>query len=228
MAIGVNNTTDKLIMACDDAYNIYPNSCSHSVWFVITQYKPDQKWMDANSLVSHLGKSADWREVHVNELAKLANQGVLVVGGSVEDKHGHVIVVYPGPEKSRGGYLYYSRRRGKDVLMPENGSFARSMSTSQGSWAGAMSKGDRTVWDSWGDDDKFATVKFWKYVGANDGGLNLFTTNKTSTKFLVSKYKRKIKLQIKSKAIKNHRWRIRTITDVYYTLNMKWQRAFKN
>ncbi len=32
-------------------------------------------------------------------------------------------------------------------------------------WPGAMSKGDKTVWDPWGNDDKFAKVKFWAPKG---------------------------------------------------------------
>ena len=44
----------KLQQACDKAAALYPNSCSHSVWYVIQQYLPDQPWMNANALMDHV------------------------------------------------------------------------------------------------------------------------------------------------------------------------------
>ena len=44
--------------------------------------------------------------------------------------------------------------------MRAHGKFPPAMSTSLGSWPGAMSDGDKTVWDPWANAS-FASVKFW-------------------------------------------------------------------
>lgn len=43
----------------------------------------------------------------------------------------------------------------------DHGKYPPAMSTSLGSWPGAMSDGDKTVWDPWGTDAAFAKVRFW-------------------------------------------------------------------
>ena len=45
--------------------------------------------------------------------------------------------------------------------MRESGAFPRAMSASSGAWPGARSRGDKTVWDPWGNDATFLAVKFW-------------------------------------------------------------------
>jgi hypothetical protein len=164
MAEDLSNNRKKLLQSCDDAYNKYPKSCSHSVWHVIQQYKPDQHYMNANQLINHLSTNAEWQEVHLSELSKLASNGVLVVGGAKQDGHGHVIVVYPGPEKPKGGF-YFKDHTGKKVQAAVKGSYALAMSTSMGSFPGARSKGEKTIRDPWGNETKFQQVKFWKYLG---------------------------------------------------------------
>jgi hypothetical protein len=149
--------------ACDEAFVAHPGSCSHSVWYVIKKYIPEQTWKNANALIKELSSSAVWQEVKAGELSKLANEGVLVVGGATETGNGHVIVVYPGTEKHDGGYYTTSRKTGEKVLVKSTGTYARSMSTSMGNWVGAKSGGDKTVYDPW--RDKFYKVKFWKYNG---------------------------------------------------------------
>ena len=89
------------------------------------------------------------------------------MGGLKEKEHGHVIVVCPGQEKQSGGYHYKDKRTGKNELASPHGIYARAMSTSMGSWPGAKSNGDKTVFDPWGPV-KFKNVKFWKYVGPKD------------------------------------------------------------
>lgn len=42
------------------------------------------------------------------------------------------------------------------------GLYPLAMSTSIGSWPGAMSNGDKTVFDAWGKDLSFSKVKFWR------------------------------------------------------------------
>lgn len=149
--------------ACDEAFYTYPDSCSHAVWQVIRKYIPDQPYLTANHLLQILGSSPKWQEVQIHELAQLANDGVLVIGGAAEASHGHVIAVYPGQPKSHGGY-HYLDRKGKPTLLASYGIYPLAMSTSMSTWPGAKSNGDKTVADPW-SRDKFKKVRFWKYVG---------------------------------------------------------------
>ncbi|GFO66419.1 hypothetical protein M1B72_01005 [Geomonas paludis] len=149
--------------ACDEAFHTYPKSCSHAVWHVIRKYVYDQPYLTANNLLQVVGRSPKWQEVQIHELAQLANDGVLVIGGAVDSPHGHVIVVYPGQPKSDGGYTYISRN-GESKIMPGHGVYPLAMSTSMGSWPGAKNKGNLTVRDSW-SREKFEGVRFFKYVG---------------------------------------------------------------
>ena len=90
----------------------------------------------------------------------LANAGEVVVGGQKATEHGHVIVVYPGPAKPRGGYVA-TKSDGEQFTVARKGLYPLAMSTSNGDWPGAMSKGDKTVWDPWGKDP--FKVKFWHH-----------------------------------------------------------------
>ncbi len=163
MASDKDEKIEKLKQACDQAFQIYPNSCSHSVWYVVSRYDSNFPYMPANQLVKYFEASPKWKEVQLLELSKLADEGVLVVGGLIEKTHGHVIVVYPGHERQDGGFNLHGPK-GKQVKAPPHGTYARAMSTSMGSWPGAKSNGDKTVRDPWGNED-FKQVKFWKYVG---------------------------------------------------------------
>jgi len=82
--------------------------------------------------------------------------------------HGHVIAFYPGEKIQSGGYLYtYTDKKTnklKTDKLRNHGMFPRALSTSNGAWPGAMSKGDKTVWDPWASDDIFEDVKFWTKV----------------------------------------------------------------
>jgi len=64
---------------CDEAFAMYPNSCSHSVWHVIKGYIPTQPYLTANALIHALFTDPRWQEVRVFELSKFANEGALVV-----------------------------------------------------------------------------------------------------------------------------------------------------
>ena len=147
MASDLDKNLEKLKQACDKAYMAYPRSCSHAVWHVISQYEPSHPYMQANQLINHLIASPKWQLVELYELSKLASQGTLVVGGRKETPgNGHVIVVYPGPEKLSGGY-YFKRSDGRTVKAVSDGSYARALSTTMGNWPGARSCGDKTVRD---------------------------------------------------------------------------------
>jgi hypothetical protein len=154
-----------LAVFCQNAFNSYRNSCSHSVWYVVKKYRPEQPYMTANSLIDYLSNNPDWQEVDIKETAQLASEGILVVGGLKGNENGHVVVVYPGQEIPRGGYYFRGRNMAESEYMPRKGLFPRVMSTSMGDFPGATSNGDKTVWDPWGSKTKIKMVKFWKYVG---------------------------------------------------------------
>ena len=157
---------NSLAKRCDEAFDLFRHDCSHAVWHVIRLYKPDQPYMQANNLVSYLSKGVDWREVPLSDLSRLANQGVLIVGGLQEHGHGHVIVVYPGYEKPKGGFYFTNKETGERQFSAPAGMYARTMSTSlsQNPFPGAISRGDKTVRDPW-PSIKFKQVKFWQYTG---------------------------------------------------------------
>jgi len=114
----------------------------------------------ANELIRFLNnQSTGWAPVDLPRGYELANRGAVVVGGLKSQPNGHVVVIYPGNMKPRGGYAAIIR--GKVTKIPFKGSYPLAASTSIGSWPGAISLGDKTVWDPWGNDEKFADVKFW-------------------------------------------------------------------
>lgn len=152
---------EKLKSAADEAYRLYPNSCSHAVWHVIKQYIPDRVYVMANPLLVYLECDPRWKPVTVHELEEFANEGVLIVGGLAENPNGHVVVVYPGKAKMSGGYT--AVMKGRTGTVGPKGPYALVMSRSLGNWPGGMSMGDKTVWDPWANDKKFSQVKFWRF-----------------------------------------------------------------
>ncbi len=155
----------KLKEACAAAYKDHPNSCSHAVNAIVRTVlgMSEQAWpqRQANDLVAFLTQSTDWTEVTLDRAYELALQGVPVVGGKAETgTNGHVIIVYPGLRKPRGGYGY-TDKTGAAKTVAVKGSYPLALSTSLGSWPGARSNGDKTVWDPWGKDASFELVKFW-------------------------------------------------------------------
>ena len=229
MEEGQDNNPEKLTKACQEAFTNFPKSCSHAVWYVIKQYKVDQKWMSANDLVDHLDKNSDWNEIQISELSKLASDGVLVVGGAKESGNGHVIVVYPGESKPSGGFVY--DKNGEERTARSYGNYALAMSTSMGSWPGAKSNGDKTVIDAWGAV-KFRPVRFWKYVGPTNKGVSLLTPKRlvktTAGAKTGQKQKRQVKkLRVKVKLKEKTRWSFKTLTDCFNPMTRKWQKVFQ-
>jgi len=146
--------------ACDAAYEANKSSCSHSVMAVIRAVlDPAMEHRNANGLVDYW--TTNWSEVSLDDGFYLANIGRVVAGGKKEAGHGHVILIYPGDRILNGGYQYYWKAGKKNLTLKGTKQLPRCMSTSIGSWPGAMSKGDKTVWDPWGNDTNFAEVKFW-------------------------------------------------------------------
>lgn len=103
----------RLATTCDEAFDLYPHDCSHAVWHVIKSYNPGQPYMQANALMSDVARSPEWKEVSLHYLSRLASQGILIVGGLQAQEHGHVIVVYPGQDKPKGGYFFIKKETGE-------------------------------------------------------------------------------------------------------------------
>ncbi|WP_217696427.1 hypothetical protein [Acidiphilium rubrum] len=111
-------------------------------------------------LMGYLANPANrWSKVRdYAEASALADRGVVVVGGLAEPGgHGHVIVVLPGRWRPSGGYKVDGR------MMPSHGMFPPAMSTSLGPWPGAVSDGDKTVFDPWDNVQVFKHVTFWAW-----------------------------------------------------------------
>jgi hypothetical protein len=155
-----SNDVTVLKVACDNAYDQYPDSCSHAVWSIIrARVNPAEEHRQANAMITYL--TTAWKTVTLDEGYTLANTGKVVVGGLEGTTHGHVIVIYPGDKIESGGYDYYYKKQEKMLKMRSHGKYPPALSTSIGSWPGAMSKGDKTVWDPWANDAVFAKVQFW-------------------------------------------------------------------
>jgi len=149
-----------LKVACDTAYDKNPDSCSHAVWDVVKAVvDPKEPHRQANGMIDHL--TANWTEVALDKGHELARAGTVVVGGLKGTPNGHVLVIYPGDTAESGGYDYFYAKLKKTLKMRSRGKYPPCMSTSMGSWPGAKSKGDKTVWDPWANDAVFAKVKFW-------------------------------------------------------------------
>ena len=155
-----NDAGQLLKIACDNAYDQYPDSCSHAVWSVMrARGQPNQDYRTANALIDYL--IANWLEVGLTDGHALAMKGEVVIGGLKGTAHGHVILIYPAASIESGGYQFLYKKKNSMIKMRSHGKYPPCMSTSIGSWPGAMSKGDKTVWDPWGDDNVFEKVKSW-------------------------------------------------------------------
>lgn len=160
MTVVADSALTLLKVACDNAYEKNPDSCSHAVWDVVRGLiDAKEPHRQANPMIDYL--IANWREVTVDAGHELAKVGTVVIGGLKGTPNGHVIVMYPGDKVESGGYDYFYAKLKKTLKMRSHGKYPRCMSTSMGSWPGAKSKGDKTVWDPWANDAVFATVKFW-------------------------------------------------------------------
>jgi hypothetical protein len=64
-----------------------------------------------------------------------------------------------------GGYKYnyYNKVKKKyeELTMGVHGMLPRALSRSMGPWPGAVSDGDKSIYDPWAREDAFAQVKFW-------------------------------------------------------------------
>jgi hypothetical protein len=155
-----NDKVQKLLKACNAAYEANKTSCSHAVTSVIQAvHDADYVHQQANSLVDWM--TVNWTEVSLDDGYAAAMRGAVVVGGKKEPTNGHVIVIYPGAKILNGGYQYFWKKGQKYMMMPRKTLYPPCMSTSIGEWPGAMSCGEKTVWDPWANDAKFELVLFW-------------------------------------------------------------------
>lgn len=156
----------KLTQAANQAFRLYPGNCSGAVHYVITHLiNPKSPYRLANQLLQWFATpNSGWqRVISLRQASALADQGKVVVGGLAEPTgHGHVIIVLPGPWKPAGGYRVHGR------VMPHFGLYPPAMSTAwsppgKQPWPGAISDGDKTIFDPWFNTDKimFSKVTFW-------------------------------------------------------------------
>lgn len=154
------NSATALKVACDNAYDQYPDSCSHAVWSIIRACaNPNETHRQANPMIDYL--AANWLETNVDDGLTAAKSGTVVVGGLKGTSNGHVVVIYPSDKIESGGYEYFYAKLKKNMTLRSHGKFPPCLSTSIGTWPGAMSKGEKSVWDPWANDAVFAKVKFW-------------------------------------------------------------------
>lgn len=162
-----NDNASKLKEWCAEAYAKYPDSCSHAVRYVIKEAglktPKNFDYLNANALLDYFEQN--WTNITDDpaKAQRLADQGKIVVAGKKEagGKNGHVVIVYPGGLKGAGGYKYMYQKLGKELIMEEKGQYPRAMSTSIGSWPGAKSLGEKTVFDSWANEESYRQVKYY-------------------------------------------------------------------
>ena len=147
-----------LVAACERAYDAFTNDCSHAVHQVIREIvDPQFPYRVANDLMAYFASpGSGWRQVSsVEEASSLADQGIVVVGGLAYPRgQGHVLVVMPGPMHDSGGFVYNGNR------IRSHGRFPPALSTSSSGYIGALSRGEKTVFDPWTPAD-WPRVTFW-------------------------------------------------------------------
>jgi hypothetical protein len=157
-----------ILTTATEAYKLYPTNCSGSVyWVIINLVDPAMPALQANQMLEYFANPKNgWQQVaDFHTASTLANNGKVVVAGKAEAVHGHVIIVLPGPWKPAGGYAAINRD-GQPFTTRRFGLFPPAMSTAWSTpgtkpWAGAMSNGDKTIYDPWSDPTEFKAVTFW-------------------------------------------------------------------
>jgi hypothetical protein len=149
--------------ACGTAHLQYPKNCSGAVRLIAKEMGfnlPPE--LGANGLIDYFENASNgWLVVNETDAQTAADNGRLVIAGKKDNPNGHVVVVMPGGKISSGGYDYTDSKTKKLVKARSHGQFPRACSTSLGSWPGGVSKGEKTVFDSWGNDTNYRGVKYW-------------------------------------------------------------------
>lgn len=143
---------------CSFAFATNQGDCSGLVKEVarfVGVYLPD---VQANGLIDFM--SSYWDQVSDDDAQGFAEQARFVVAGLKASPNGHVLIVLPGGEVRSGGYQY-TDQAGTVRTAAFHGSYPRSCSTALGGWPGAISNGDKSVFDAWGNVQKYARVQYW-------------------------------------------------------------------
>ncbi len=154
--------TTPLNAACDLAHLKAQGNCSGAVKIIAKEMGVTLPDYDANHLIDFFNDPKNgWVSVSEQDAQDAADSDRLVVAGKKATQNGHVVVVMPGRMKSSGGYNYTDKKTGKIMTAADHGRFPRSCSTAMGGWPGAISKGEKTVFDSWGSAKGYEGVKYW-------------------------------------------------------------------
>ena len=147
--------------ACLEAYSKYQGNCSGAVKYVARQMGYDLPDYTANGLVDYFNIPANgWARGTADQAQQAADKNRLVVAGKRDSPNGHLVVVMPGGKVASGGY-FYTDNQGKVQKAANHGFYPRALSTSLGTWPGAKSKGDKSVFDAWGNLQNYLTVLYW-------------------------------------------------------------------
>jgi hypothetical protein len=153
--------TPNLNSICASAYAKNTGNCSGAVRMIAREMGYELPVLSANALIDYLNNLKNkWQAITENEAQAAADRNKLVIAGKKATPNGHVVVVMPGGKIASGGYNY-TDKFGKLQKAANHGSFPRACSTSLGNWPGAISKGEKTVFDSWGNLDSYKGVKYW-------------------------------------------------------------------
>ena len=93
----------------------------------------------ANALIDYM--DSNWTKITKEQALLNATQGKFVVAGKKAEGPGHVVVVLPALAEPKNKW-----GKGKQSLVCCSLTFP-------GGYAGAFSDADKTVWDSWGNED---------------------------------------------------------------------------
>lgn len=152
---------NNLTGACSLAHVRQPGNCSGAVRLIAKEMGFSLPELSADGLVDYLDNPKNaWTTVSETEAQTAADRNRLVIAGKKAIPNGHVVVVMPGGKVPSGGYSYKDKM-GKVQKAANHGSYPRACSTSQGSWPGGISKGDKSVFDSWGSLEGYKGVKYW-------------------------------------------------------------------
>lgn len=155
-------TADQLKSACTAGRTKFPADCSGAVKHIAFQLGSALPSLNANQLVDYFNEAKNgWTVVDETRAQTLADAGNLVIAGKRDSPNGHLVVVYPGGKKASGGYAYTDKKSGKSMMAANHGQYPRACSSSLGGWPGAVSEGDKTVFDSWGSATNYVGVRYW-------------------------------------------------------------------
>jgi hypothetical protein len=145
---------------CEQVQQLYVGNCSGAVKAIAKDWGCPLPEKDANGLIDFFNTaSSGWRAVSADDAQKLADMEWLVIAGKKDSPNGHVVAVMPGGQKASGGYSYTTD--GKKATAANHGNYPRACSTAMGSWPGAVSNGEKTVFDAWGGVENYRGVKYW-------------------------------------------------------------------